>query len=149
MNEIIRNIREEDWSHILKIEQARYGNDGYGAYFVRMIPKILSRTCLIALTASGAPVGYALGAIEDVDTTCGWLLSIVVLMEGNGIGTALSQACVERLESLGAYRIRLTVAPENGRARHIYEKLGFVDQGIVKDYYGPCADRHIMERVTR
>lgn len=144
----IRDVREDDWSSILSIEQLRYGSDGYDVYFVRMIPKLFSKTCLVAEKYSDGLAGYALGSFEDETPTVAWILSVLAKTDGEGIGTQLTQACVERLESLGAQTILLTVAPDNARAISIYRKLGFTDQGFIKDYYGKGADRHVMQRIV-
>lgn len=145
----IRDVREDDWKSILSIEQSRYGSDGYDVYFIRMIPKLFSKTCLVAEKSSDDGLaGYALGSFEDETPTVAWILSVLAKTDGEGIGTQLTQACVERLESLGAQTILLTVAPDNARAISIYRKLGFTDQGFIKEYYGKGADRHVMQRIV-
>jgi ribosomal protein S18 acetylase RimI-like enzyme len=48
---------------------------------------------------------------------------------GRGYGRAMMVALHEAARDRGATKIRLRVHPENGRARSLYERLGYVDVG--------------------
>lgn len=53
---------------------------------------------------------------------------------GNGLGTALTRAALGYgFSQLNLHRIYLTVLDSNPRAIHLYEKLGFVKEGVMRD----------------
>jgi ribosomal protein S18 acetylase RimI-like enzyme len=62
------------------------------------------------------------------------VLGMGVLSEfrGFGIGKALIAAAIARAKEIGLTRIELTVREENHRAIALYEKVGFVVEGIKK-----------------
>lgn len=50
--------------------------------------------------------------------------------EGAGVGSALIQAAVEWCRSRGLKRVRVDTGVANTRARSLYQKLGFEEEGI-------------------
>jgi len=80
----------------------------------------------------GAPAGIAamvgLAAPE---------LGMLVRAErrGQGVGDALVRACVAWAEGRGAREVVLHVFPHNAAAIALYEKHGFVDQGLLRAAY--------------
>ena len=52
---------------------------------------------------------------------------------GRGIATALFEAAEAWARRIGAHRLELTVAEENTRARALYDRLGFQDEGVMRD----------------
>ena len=67
--------------------------------------------------------------------SCGEVVTIYLLPEymGKGIGTMLMNACVQELQLLGFTTIILWVLEDNYRARHFYEKYGYICTGDYKD----------------
>jgi ribosomal protein S18 acetylase RimI-like enzyme len=62
----------------------------------------------------------------------GGVLGVGVLVEhrGKGIGTALVRAAIDLAKAAGLTRIELTVREHNERAISLYERLGFVREGL-------------------
>jgi RimJ/RimL family protein N-acetyltransferase len=62
----------------------------------------------------------------------GGVLGVGVLLEhrGKGIGTALVRAAIDMAKATGLTRIELTVREHNERAITLYERLGFVREGL-------------------
>ena len=56
-------------------------------------------------------------------------ISIIKEYWGMGIGTRLTQACIECAKTAGYEQIELQVVAENDRAIMTYSKLGFVEYG--------------------
>lgn len=55
---------------------------------------------------------------------------------GKGIGTEAARLIIGHgFEALGLHRITLDVYAFNPRARHVYEKLGFVTEGVKRDAF--------------
>src|SRR5690606_2137071 len=61
-------------------------------------------------------------------------------MQGRRIGTLLLERGMQRLYQLAPRRIVLEVRQGNHGAISLYQKLGFVDQQFLPDYYGQ--ERH-------
>jgi ribosomal protein S18 acetylase RimI-like enzyme len=72
-------------------------------------------------------------------------ISISKDCQGKGCGTVLLGDSMKSLSSMGIEKIELTVDPTNKRAIAVYEKLGFMINGVRKDEYGKGIDRVIME----
>lgn len=72
---------------------------------------------------------------------------------GTGIGTALLAALIDTADNwLAIRRLELTVYTDNASAIHLYEKFGFVREGILRDYAfrdGRYVDALTMARLHR
>jgi RimJ/RimL family protein N-acetyltransferase len=66
-----------------------------------------------------ATIGMAVGA--------GW--------RGQGVGTALMQACVEWAREAGVHKLSLEVFPWNDPAIALYRKFGFVEERRLRQQY--------------
>lgn len=68
-----------------------------------------------------------------------------------GVGTKLLEAAIEMGERwLNLKRLELTVYTDNARAIHLYEKLGFVNEGMHRLYAyrdGAYVDSYCMARI--
>lgn len=53
---------------------------------------------------------------------------------GLGLGTKLIQAAIEQAGKIGLAKVELTVYANNHSAVRLYEKVGFEQNGFVKDY---------------
>jgi RimJ/RimL family protein N-acetyltransferase len=67
---------------------------------------------------------------------------------GRGLGTEASRLALEHaFGTVGVHRVELQVYDFNPRARHVYEKLGFVHEGTMRDalrWDGQWVDCHLM-----
>ncbi|MEU9476695.1 GNAT family protein [Streptomyces sp. NPDC048191] len=72
---------------------------------------------------------------------------------GRGIGTEATRLIVAHgFEELGLHRIELTAYADNHRALHVYEKTGFVVEGVRREVQrrdGEWADEVIMSVLDR
>lgn len=66
------------------------------------------------------------------------VLTLAVKSEARrrGVGRGLMVAALARATALGARRVFLEVAEDNGAARALYGRLGFADAGRRPGYYG-------------
>jgi RimJ/RimL family protein N-acetyltransferase len=60
-------------------------------------------------------------------------MGVVAEYRGHGIGKALIRATLDRAKSIGLTRVELTVREPNKRAFALYEKMGFVVEGVKKN----------------
>jgi RimJ/RimL family protein N-acetyltransferase len=66
---------------------------------------------------------------------------------GRGIGSALMRATLDDARASGLTRIELTVRTDNERAKRLYEKFGFVGEGLCRRHMrvrGEYYDSHLM-----
>ena len=89
-------------------------------------------------------VGFIAGDVRRLEGVS-WIATVAVLPEfrGRGIGSALIQACEERI-SLN--RIRLCVRVSNDTAIRLYEKLGYARVGEWSRYYQDGESALVMEK---
>jgi RimJ/RimL family protein N-acetyltransferase len=60
-------------------------------------------------------------------------MGVVAEYRGHGIGKALIGATLERAKAIGLTRVELTVRDQNRRAFALYERMGFVVEGVKKN----------------
>ena len=60
-------------------------------------------------------------------------IGILPAHRGQGIGARLIRACLDETHHLGFTRVELDVHADNLRAIALYEKMGFVREGLVRD----------------
>jgi putative acetyltransferase len=100
--------------------QAVRGEPGRFASFVA----VCDRRPIGHLTIERTPYGVAnLGMVVDAE----W--------RGRGVGSALLARAIEWARDVGAHKVALEVWPHNERARALYEKFGFVEEGRLVRHY--------------
>lgn len=129
------------------IEQLR---DVYAAWAVADDRLVLA----IIDNASGGVVGEAvLNDCDPENRSCGFRIFLARAGRGRGLGTEATRLIVDYgLTDLGLHRISLEVYDFNPRARHVYEKVGFVHEGIGRDallFDGEWIDVHYMAILER
>ncbi|MFI9817990.1 GNAT family N-acetyltransferase [Saccharothrix variisporea] len=84
---------------------------------------------------SGRVVGEAVLNQWDADNgSCSFRICFVPGAVGRGMGTEATRLIVGYgFEVLGLHRISLEVYAFNPRARRVYEKVGFVAEGVLRD----------------
>ncbi|MFE0375332.1 GNAT family N-acetyltransferase [Streptomyces inhibens] len=85
--------------------------------------------------ATGNVVGEAVLNEWDADNEgCGFRISFVPGAQGRGLGTEATRLIIGYgFEKLALHRISLEVYAFNPRARRVYEKVGFVLEGVLRD----------------
>jgi ribosomal-protein-alanine N-acetyltransferase len=77
-------------------------------------------------------------------------LAVLPELRGQGLGTQLLDAIVAEAEHLGAEMLTLEVRRSNEPARRLYERSGFHQEGVRKNYYSnPIEDALILSRKTK
>jgi diamine N-acetyltransferase len=62
------------------------------------------------------------------------LKRMAIAEPGQGLGRRFLRALQQLVfDQHGAHRLWLDVYPENARARHLYHKLGFVEEGLLRE----------------
>ena len=101
-----------------------------------------NKTCLVA-ELGGVIVSYV-GAESVLDESN--IGNIVTHKEyrGKGIATELFEALLTELKAQGIKKLFLEVEHDNTPAIGLYEKLGFLNYGYRRDYYGQGKDAVLM-----
>lgn len=61
---------------------------------------------------------------------------IVMTERGAGLGTRTLHMLIDlAFDELGAHRLWLDVVAENARARHVYRRIGFVEEGVMREAF--------------
>lgn len=89
-----------------------YHQEGYDVGMFKLIP----------LTYRSSHIAYLGGVAIHPD------------FNGKGYGVKMMQAIVDYGQSLGLKRIELSVAAINDKAAHVYEKVGFEKEGVLRNY---------------
>ena len=77
-------------------------------------------------------------------------LAVLPELRGQGLGTQLLEAVIAEAAHLGAILLTLEVRQSNEPARRLYERAGFFQDGVRKNYYSnPIEDALILSRKTK
>ena len=97
---------------------------------------------------SGRFVGdLAIMDLNPVNLSCGLRIALRTETTGRGFGSDAARLILDHLFDLGIHRIELEVYAFNPRARHVYEKVGFVHEGTLRGalrWDGEWIDGHLM-----
>ena len=106
---------------------------------------IFPSTVRLKATAEGALIGFISGDIRRWEGI-GWITSLGVLPEfrRKGVGTALLQACEERIK---LPRLRLCVRKSNQAAISLYQRAGYLQKETWPRYYMGGEDALVMEKI--
>lgn len=139
---MIRRMTETDLPEVAELEQKNFSVPWTEANLRESLN--LPGYLFLVAEEEGKVVGYA-GLNRVLDE--GDVTNIVVAEEyrGRGLGTALTAALLEEGKKEGIQAFTLEVRFSNLPAVRIYEKLGFVQEGIRKRFYEkPVEDARIM-----
>jgi ribosomal protein S18 acetylase RimI-like enzyme len=126
-------------------------------------PIELTHTVVARLIATGSPafvadangeiVGWCDITIAERETMahCGTLgMGIIPVFRGQGVGQKLMEAALAAADAKGLKRVQLHVFTTNTRAKALYEKMGFVEEGLRRAAFfidGRFFDDFAMARV--
>jgi len=143
----LRTMRHADLAAVLAIERNAFPTPWTAAFFEKELSTPFARL-VVAITPHGwqeQVVGY----------TCRWrvtdevhLLNVAVhpAWRGRGVGRRLLEAIFDEGRATQARSVFLEVRAGNAPARRLYARLGFVELGIRRGYYGIGQDAIVMER---
>ncbi len=98
--------------------------------------------------STGAFLGdLAVNDLDEENLSCGFRIALRTAVAGRGYGTEAIRLIVDHVFSQGLHRIGLEVYAFNPRARRVYEKVGFVHEGTMRDavrWDGQWFDTEVM-----
>lgn len=97
---------------------------------------------------SGEWLGMSRLKPDELDPTTAWLVAVWLDPRLRGTGAA-ERMLAEQLDwartGMRVARVRLHVGGSNGRARALYERLGFRATGAIDTFPGHDEDEHVLE----
>ncbi|WP_281689076.1 GNAT family N-acetyltransferase [Pseudonocardia thermophila] len=153
----IRTAQQQDDAALVAIDDATWSTatspapppEGPRSFFERVAPDDV-----LVAERGGRVVGYAaLHNSLDAPSHRHVLeirgLAVHPDAAGRGIGAALVEAAVVEAARRGARKVTLRVLGSNDRARQLYARCGFVEEGVLRDEFvldGSYVDDVLMAR---
>lgn len=139
---------KEDLDGVLAIEEASFNNPTTREWYEAELKR--PEVCFIYVLRTGD---------HPVAGFCAfWLvaeqahinnLAVLPTLRGRGLGTQLLAAITREAAHLGAGLVTLEVRESNLPARRLYERAGFYQEGVRKNYYtNPVEDALILSLKT-
>ncbi len=141
---IVRCAEIKDLEEVSKIDQELYKEPwNYSQFKYELTENEFAN--LFVLENEGVIIGYYgfWVMFEDADIT---KVSIRKEFQGMKLANILMQDCLNRVNALGCEKINLEVRTDNVRAIKLYEKYGFENISLRKDYYCKGEDAFVMCR---
>ena len=142
--EIVK-MNEGHVASVAAIEKECFGVDAWSEKSVAS--ELTNQLSLWLVAVDGDRVAGYVGS----QTVCGEtdMMNVAVTADyrRQGLGEKLVLALVEELKAMGSQCLTLEVRDSNTPARTLYEKLGFQQIGLRKNYYrNPKEDAHILRK---
>lgn len=140
----IHRLREQDVEPVSRIEEASFSMPWSPKDFAELVEA--EGTLYLVAEADGKTAGCC--GVTDISGE-GDINNVVVAeaYRGHGIAQALMRELLRQGEAMGIRDFTLEVRVGNATAIHVYEKLGFVSEGIRPGFYDrPKEDAMIMWR---
>ena len=140
----VREMTLDDLEQVMPIEQENFSvpwtETGFFSFLLRQ------DALFLVAEDQGQIVGYC-GVIMVPDEGDITNVSVARERQGQGIVELLVKELIARAAEAGVIRLYLEVRKSNEKALRLYEKMGFVRDGIRKDYYEePREDAVLMSR---
>lgn len=139
---MIRRMRESDLEGAVRLEEQCFSAPWTRAQLEESLQN--GQYLFLVAEEDGQVVGYA-GLLRVMDE--GDVTNVAVDEEyrGKGLGARLMTALLEEGKNCGIKEFTLEVRVSNQRAIRLYERLGFVQEGVRKRFYErPVEDALIM-----
>lgn len=140
----IREMQLDDLDQVMVIENENFSSPWTETGFFTFL--IRQDALFLVAEEEKKILGYC-GVVMVPDE--GDITNVAVAKErqNQGIGKMLVEELVKKSREAGVTQLYLEVRKSNERAIHVYEKMGFVQNGLRKDYYeDPVEDAVLMKR---
>jgi RimJ/RimL family protein N-acetyltransferase len=143
---VLRPFRDGDtdamWASFADSESSRltgthtvFTEDAVRAYYANRNDQTDRLDLAVEDRATGKCVGEAvLNDWNPDNRSCGFRILLTEAGRGRGLGTEATRLITYYgLDELGIHRVELEVYAFNPRARRVYEKVGYVAEGVLRD----------------
>lgn len=140
----LREMLVDDLDAVMEIERSLFSvpwtKEGFLAFLLK------KESCFLVVEEKGRILGYAglLMVLDEGDITN---VAVREDRQNEGIGTFIVQGLVRIASDLGLSVIHLEVRKGNEKAIRLYERCGFIPDGLRRNYYSdPTEDALLMSR---
>ena len=142
--EIVK-MNEAHVASVAAIEKECFGVDAWSEKSVAS--ELTNKLSLWLVAVDGDRVAGYVGSQTVCDETDMMNVAVTADYRRQGMGEKLVLALVEELKAMGSQCLTLEVRDSNTPARTLYEKLGFQQIGLRKNYYrNPKEDAYILRK---
>ena len=142
---IITNMTEEHVAQVAQLERICFGSAAWSENSVKSELNNDLALWLVA-EAEGKVLGYV-GSQTVMDETDMMNVAVDPDFRGQGVAVGLIDSLIRELKSIGSKSLTLEVRASNEPAKKLYEKLGFTQAGLRKNYYrNPREDALILRK---
>jgi len=136
---VITPVRQEDLAALCALEAATFSPENFPLSRKAFLYHIKRGNPLLVARSGAETAGYILLLVRKR-----WMriysLAVNPAYRGQGIGETLIRAAVKESRAGGKESVRLEVRTDNGAARALYAKAGFVEKKVLPGYYGDGTD---------
>lgn len=145
-NTVERLASKEDLDAVLAIEDASFNNPTTREWYDEELKR--PEVCFVfVLRTAEHPVAAFCAFWLVVDQAHINNLAVRPELRGRGLGTQLLEGVIAEVAHLGGKELTLEVRESNEPALRLYEKGGFVREGVRKNYYTkPVEDALLLSR---
>lgn len=141
---IVREMLVEDLDQVMEIEKELFSvpwtKEGYFTYLMK------SDSLFLVAEEKGEILGYC-GVILVLDEGDITNVAVKPSRQRQGIGGLLVNSLILLTRERGIHTLHLEVREGNDRAIRLYERMGFVQDGLRKNYYtAPVENGILMSR---
>ena len=140
----IREMQLDDLEGVMEIENDNFSKPWTGTGFFSFL--IRNDTLFLVAEENDRICGYC-GVVMAADEGDITNVAVAKQCQNQGIGGMLTAELIHRTEEVGVSRLFLEVRVSNQPAIHLYQKMGFEQNGKRKNYYeSPVEDALLMMR---
>jgi [ribosomal protein S18]-alanine N-acetyltransferase len=136
------------WWHVealMPVERALFAPEPWTErLFWSELGQLDTRHYLVALEGEQV-VGYA-GLCDYPDEAFVQTIAVAPAAQGTGLGSRLLRALLDEAARRGQSRVSLEVRADNAPAQRLYERHGFVREGVRRGYYAGGVDALVLTR---
>ena len=142
----VRDVLDTDLPMIAELEKRCFSTPWSENAFAS---QIAAESVFKVLTADGEIAGYAIIDTQILPESELFNIAVAPEHRGKGLSRLLMDAALADAQKRGAETVLLEVRASNAAAIGLYEKYGFVRNGVRKGYYShPKEDAVLMCRVA-
>lgn len=137
----IREMQLDDLEQVMEIENENFSRPWTETGFFTFL--IRQDTLFLVAQENDEILGYC-GVVMVQDEGDITNVSVKKEKQNQGIGNRLVQELIAKTKEQGITRLFLEVRESNQRAIHVYEKAGFVQNGLRKNYYEDPVEHAVL-----
>lgn len=137
----IREMQLDDLEQVMEIENENFSRPWTETGFFTFL--IRQDTLFLVAQENDEILGYC-GVVMVQDEGDITNVSVKKEKQNQGIGNRLVQNLIAKTKGQGITRLFLEVRESNQRAIHVYEKAGFVQNGLRKNYYEDPVEHAVL-----